>query len=86
MGKVLSRVWDVKAEIVMGLKKNISCDFLMEMESNEWGSKRHSLQAVELSQRTQVAVQLVSNLPAPFLGMPAMRTRWMAGASAHKSG
>ena len=22
----------------------------------------------------------------PFLGMPAMRTRWMAGAVAHKSG
>ena len=22
----------------------------------------------------------------PFLGMPAMRTRWMAGAAAHKSG
>ena len=34
------------------------------------------------------------NLPAPsiggpiyrFLGMPAMRTRWMAGAAAHESG
>ena len=58
------------------------------------GSKRHSLQVVELSQRTQAAVQIVSNLPAPnnggpiyrFLGMPAMRTRWMAGAVAHKSG
>ena len=45
----------------------------------------------ELSQRTQAAVQIVSNLPAPtnggliyrFLGM---RTRWMAGAAAHKSG
>ena len=57
-------------------------------------SKRHSLQAVELSQRTQVAVQIVSNIPAPsnggpiylFLGMPAMRTRWMAGVAAHKSG
>ena len=23
---------------------------------------------------------------AQFLGMPAMRTRWMAGAAAHKSG
>ena len=22
----------------------------------------------------------------PFLGMPAMRTRWMAGVAAHKSG
>ena len=58
------------------------------------GSKRHSLQAVELSLWFQVAVQIVSNLPAPsnggpiyrFLGMPAMRTRWMAGAAAHKSG
>ena len=43
------------------------------------GSKRHSLQAVELSQWFQAAVQIVSNLPAPsnggpiyrFLGMPA---------------
>ena len=58
------------------------------------GSKRHSLQAVELSQWFQAAVQIVANLPAPsiggplyrFLGMPAMRTRWMAGAAAHKSG
>ena len=58
------------------------------------GSKRHSLQAVELSQRNQAAVQIVSNLHAPsnggpiyrFLGMPAMRTRCMAGAVAHKSG
>ena len=48
----------------------------------------------ELSQRTQAAVQIVPNLPAPsnggpiyrFLGMPAMRTRWMAAAVAHKSG
>ena len=50
-----------------------------------------SLQAVELSQRTQAAVQIVSNLPAPSNGGPiyrflGMRTRWMAGAAAHKSG
>ena len=32
------------------------------------GSKRHSLQAVELSQRTHAAVQIVSNLPAPSNG------------------
>ena len=58
------------------------------------GSKRHSLQAVQLSHRTQAAVHIVSNFPAPsngapiyrFLGMPVMRTRWMAGAAAHKSG
>ena len=56
--------------------------------------KRHSLQVVELSQQTRTAVQIVSNPTAPsnggpiyrFLGMPAMRTRWMAGAAAHKSG
>ena len=61
---------------------------------NSLGSKRHSLQAVQLSQRTQTAVQIVSNLPASsnggqiyrFLGMSAMRTRWMVGAVAHKSG
>ena len=29
------------------------------------GSKQHSLQAVELSQWTQAAVQIVLNLPAP---------------------
>ena len=37
------------------------------------GSKRHSLQAVELSQRTQTAVQIVSNLPAPSNGGPIYR-------------
>ena len=43
------------------------------------GSKQHNLQAVELSQRTQAAVQIVSNLPVHsnggqiyrFLGMSA---------------
>ena len=65
-----------------------------DVTTDDEGSKRHSLQVVELSQRTQAAVQIVSNLPAPsnggpiyrFLGQPAMRTRWMAGAVAHKSG
>ena len=54
----------------------------------------HSLQAVELSQWTQAAVQIMLNLIAPsnggpiyrFLGMPAMRTHWMAGVAAHKGG
>ena len=36
-------------------------------QSYDDGSKRHSLQAVELSQRTQAAVQIVSNLPAPAM-------------------
>ena len=57
----------------------------------DMGSKRHRLQAVELS---QTAVQIVSNLPAPsngdpiyrFFGKPAMRTQWMAGAASHKRG
>ena len=31
-------------------------------------SKRHSLQAVDLSQRTQDAVQIVSNILLPFFG------------------
>ena len=35
-----------------------------DVEKVKQGSKRHSLQAVELSQRTQAAVQIVSNLPA----------------------
>ena len=55
------------------------------------GSKRHSLHAVKLSQRSQTAVQIVSN-PLPemgarftFLGKLDMRTRWMAGAAPHKS-
>ena len=70
-------------------------DVLVEQLKNlGFGSKRHSLQVVELSQQTRTAVQIVSNPPAPsnggpiyrFLGMPAMRTRWMAGAAAHKSG
>ena len=33
--------------------------------------------------------KLCRTFPPPFtvfLGMPAMRTRWMAGADAHKSG
>ena len=33
-----------------------------------YSSKRHSLQAVELSQRTQSAVQIVSNHPRPAMG------------------
>ena len=44
-----------------------------------FGSKRHSLQAVELSQRTQAAVQIVSNLPAPINGGPIYRFLGHAG-------
>ena len=46
---------------------------------NNLGSKRHSLQAVELSQRTQAAVQIVSNLPAPSNGGPIYRFFGQAG-------
>ena len=57
-------------------------------------SKRHSIQAVELSRPLQTAVQIVSKPPAPcngarftFLGgKPPMRTRWIPGAAPHKSG
>ena len=34
----------------------------------DYNTYRHSLQAVELSQRTQAAVQIVSNLPGPSNG------------------
>ena len=68
-----------------------SLDHLMMTTDTLIGSKRHILQAVELSQWFQVAMQIVSNLPAPSIGGPiyrflGMRTRWMAGAAAHKSG
>ena len=37
MGKVLKRVWDLKAVIIMFFNmKDISCDFWKEMESEEW--------------------------------------------------
>ena len=44
--------------------------------------------------RQELLCKLCRTLPPPamgarftvFLGMPAMRTRWMAGAAAHKSG
>ena len=65
-------------------------------------SKRHSLQKVELSHRTQATVQIVSNplflfnttvvgykmiVPlSSYTFFGGMRTRWMAGAAAHKSG
>ena len=56
------------------------------------GSNRNSLQAVELSQRLQTAVQMVWKPPTPrnegpihsCFGKPAMRTRWMASAAPHK--
>ena len=45
----------------------------MPTRTSTGGSKRHSLQAVELSQRTQAAVQIVSNLSAPSNGGPIYR-------------
>ena len=79
-------IWISQQKYVMTISKGCSL--------GTRGFKRHSLQVVELSQRTQPAVQIVPNLPAPsnggpiycFLGMSAMLTRWMAGAAAHKSG
>ena len=62
-----------------------------------WGwwvsSKRHSLQAVGLSQMSPTAVQIVSKPPSLnnggpiylFFDKPTMRTRWMAGGAPHKS-
>ena len=37
------------------------------------GSKQHRIQAVELSQRSQTDVQMVSNIPAPRNGCPIFR-------------
>ena len=59
-----------------------------------YGSKRDSLQAVELSQRIQTALVIVSRPHAPsfggpiyrFLGKSVVQTRCMAGAAPHKSG
>ena len=55
--------------------------------------EHHSLQVVELSRRSQTAVQIVWKAPAPamgpdllFMGNSAMRTRWKAGIASHKSG
>ena len=55
------------------------------------GSKRHSLHAVELSQRSgKPCANCVDLFPPPamgarlpFLVKPAMRTRWMAGNAPH---
>ena len=47
---------------MMGQSSNLAEDIMVD------GSKQHSLQAVELSQRTQDAVQIMSNLPAPAMG------------------
>ena len=48
---------------------------MREADANETsgGSKPHSLQAVDMSQRTQAAVQIVSNIPAPSNGGPMYR-------------
>ena len=40
------------------------------MINEDFRSKRHNLQVVELSQRSQTAVQIVLNLPAPSNGDP----------------
>ena len=46
---------------------------LISVMSPLLGSKRHRLQVVELSQRLQTAMQIVSNLPAPRNGGPIYR-------------
>ena len=55
----------------------MTCSLLMLAEDaigdHMEGSKRHSLQAVELLQRSQTAVLIVSNLPAPSNGDPIYR-------------
>ena len=47
----------------------VSAEILERMRArDDLGSKRHSLQGVELSQRTKSAVQIVSNLSGPAMG------------------
>ena len=61
----LSAAYDTVNDIILIYKL-----YNITKESPLCGSKRHNLQAVELSQRTQAAVQTVSNLPAPSNGGP----------------
>ena len=51
---------------------------LNEEITSDVGSKRHSLQAVELSQRTQAAVQIVLNLPVFWACRPCGPAGWLA--------
>ena len=44
-----------------------------------FGSKQHSLQVVDLSRRSQTAVQIVSISPASSNGSPIFRFFWQAG-------
>ena len=69
----------------IGLREAIH-SYRMRREGNSYGSKRHNLQAVELSQRFwQFALQIVSIHPGPgnggpiylFFGNPAIWTHWM---------
>ena len=64
-----------KKEIVDGGMKNREeqVEENNKVNEGEQGSKRHSLQALELSQWFQAAVQIVSNLPAPSNGGPIYR-------------
>ena len=76
----LKSTWDIfrrisgkyQASTVSHLKYNdndiIDVKDICNTFAEQFGSKRHSLQAVELSQRTQAAVQIVTNLPAPAMG------------------
>ena len=61
---------------IQGLQLGTSVDAFEEMMCV--GSKRQSIQAVELSQQSQTAVQIVPNLPTPSNGGPIYRF-WQAG-------
>ena len=64
-----------------------------ERAATGWGSKRHCLHAVELSQRSGKPCANCVDSSRPqcgtdyrFLGKPAMRTRWVAVNAPNKSG
>ena len=65
-----------------------------QTECGNYGSKRHRIHTVELSQRFGKPCANCVDPSRPqqwgpdyrFLSKPAMRTRWMAGNALHKSG
>ena len=91
---------DICAINETGLNGNVSDEYKWIGTNRDWlrgktsGSKRHSLHAVELSQRSGRPCancvdpsrhkQWVANYC--FFGKPAMRTHWKAGNAPHKSG
>ena len=67
------------SHLLIIMNSNIVLLMIEISNTTSHGSKQHSLQAVELSQRSQTAVQILSNLPYPSNGCPIYRFFWQAG-------